>query len=279
MKHFNRVWLTITLCGALSVRALADTQTFAPIADATIFNFFGCPPAPNGECGSGLGDRLYFGDTVSFGERRGLLRFDLTSIPAGSTITAATLSLTLVRARADNSTVSVRRLLQPWSEGPSIFTRGSGVPALPGDVTWLTRTFATTPAQPWITPGGDFVPTISSSQVVGGVVFPVLSVPYAFVGTQLAVDVQNWVNQPSTNYGWIILGSVGASGQSVAKAFASREHLVPSERPSLTVTFTPTAPISEDIPIPAWALGALGAALAAAQARNRSARRQRLSHE
>jgi hypothetical protein len=199
-----------------------------------------------------------------------LLRFDLSAIPPGSTVTDAVLSLTLVRARADDSTISLHKLLQPWNEGPSVFTRGSGVPALPGDVTWLARVFQATPAQTWNTPGGDFVSTLSAARVVGGVVFPVLSVPYTFTAPQLQVDVQNWVDQPASNHGWMMFGSVGVSGERIAKAFASREHSVAAERPRLTVTFMPSAPANDaDIPIPPWAVVLLGATLLGVQARLR----------
>ena len=93
-------------------------------------------------------------------------------------------------------------------------------------------------------------------------------------GAALVTQVQGWVANPALNRGWVLLGSsetVPGAPATSAKAFASREHPTASYRPTLVVTWT--APTSsggdDDIPVPAWALLLLGAALAASLARKR----------
>jgi hypothetical protein len=48
--------------------------------------------------------------------------------------------------------------------------------------------------------------------------------------------VQSWVDNPATNFGWVLRGDETSSGS--AKRFDSRQNSVPSFRPSLSITFT-----------------------------------------
>ncbi|MBL8746907.1 MAG: hypothetical protein JNK58_11190, partial [Phycisphaerae bacterium] len=50
-------------------------------------------------------------------------------------------------------------------------------------------------------------------------------------------EVQSWVVDPGSNFGWLILGN--ESAPSTAKRFDSRENDDPAFRPVLTVTFIP----------------------------------------
>ena len=52
---------------------------------------------------------------------------------------------------------------------------------------------------------------------------------------ELIVDVQSWIDDPATNYGWIILGEEGNPQN--ARRIASSENAVGA--PVLTVDFTP----------------------------------------
>ena len=102
-------------------------------------------------------------------------------------------------------------------------------PAQPGDATWL-HTFY--PNSNWTTPGGDFASTASASIIVGN-----SSLPYKWTSNaQLVSDVQNWVNMPDTNFGWLLKGNETIVS---SKMFHSSESANPANWPTLIVDFTP----------------------------------------
>src|SRR6185503_18776282 len=101
------------------------------------------------------------------GVRRGLFRFDLGSIPAGSTITSAVVQLTVTRVPFSlpvDSTFDLFRLEAAWGEGNQAGT--SGLPATNGQATWNARMFSTAA---WTAPGAasDAATTASASAPVG----------------------------------------------------------------------------------------------------------------
>jgi hypothetical protein len=55
----------------------------------------------------------------------------------------------------------------------------------------------------------------------------------------MVADVQQWLDQPASNFGWIIIGNESQSGTS--KRFNSRE-FGGSDAPGLEVVFTPAPP-------------------------------------
>jgi uncharacterized protein (TIGR03118 family) len=148
--------------------------------------------------------------------RRGLLRFDVSSIPPGSTVTSATVQLTLVKVPASGPVASmfdVFRLLASWKEGTK--TGNSGSSATPGETTWNARMLGTAD---WTTPGAksDAVATASASTGVTG------NAKYSWSGSGLVADVQLWANDPSQNFGWLLTSRAESSFRSV-RGFASRE--------------------------------------------------------
>ena len=103
---------------------------------------------------------------------------------------------------------------------------GRGANAATGDATWIHRFSAT---NLWDSPGGDFDPTASASLSVGA------TGSYTWPSSaNLVADVQRWVDDPETNFGWILIGNEGSSR--TAKRFDSRESssLV---QPQLTIEF------------------------------------------
>jgi len=78
--------------------------------------------------------------------RRGLLQFDVSSLPRWARIQSATLSVYATETLRGAGVVGVHRVTTPWAEG-------SGINTCTGDgATWLTAGLG--PA--WLTPGGDF---------------------------------------------------------------------------------------------------------------------------
>lgn len=237
------------LAAAVLHPAQAANYTLAPVQDASIFNIAGGPQA------DGKGDDLWLGLTAGGFERRALLRFDLSVIPAGEAITSARLRLHVTRSiRSSNDATTLHRLQAAWNEGPSASGGGAGATAVAGDVTWQHRIH---PDQAWAQPGGDFIATASATQSVGAVVSPTL---VEYQGATLVSDLQLWHSQPATNFGWMLRAA--PQGEAVtAKRFASRENGVPALRPQLLIETTQAPANDGDVPLPTWAIALLASAL------------------
>ena len=105
--------------------------------------------------------------------------------------------------------------------------QGGGTTPQTGDATWV-HTFLDTAN--WTSNGGDFDPTASASTQVSG------TGQYQWSSDQMAADVQAWVNDGATNFGWILVGNESVS--KTTKRFDTKESDEPS-RPTLTIEFTP----------------------------------------
>lgn len=255
------------LCGAAAGVAGAQVPAsivLVPSADSTLIE------EPSGALANGAGERFFVGRVganAGSTRRRALLRFDLLPVPAGAQVTAVRLTLSLERSRqAGDLPISLHRVTQSWSEGPSASVVGIGEPAVNGDSTWLHRSH---PGLAWTVAGGDFVAVASASRIVGATGGPVTwaSTP------ALVADVQAWLAQPASNHGWALVGF--EAGGTSAKGFAARESLASTDRPQLHIDYTlPMAVDESDIPIPPWALAALGMGLGAALWRGRTLRRR-----
>ena len=126
--------------------------------------------------------------------------------------------------------MNIHKLLSNWGEGNSDApdNEGSGAPAEPGDATWIHTFFDT--AQ-WSAQGGDFVQAASATQSVDTIA------SYTWGSTaQMVTDVQGWLDDPTNNFGWIIIGD--ESGGASAKRFDSRHNGTNSLRPQLMVYWT-----------------------------------------
>jgi len=214
------------------VALAAEVITLGASADATIFE-----PVVGQESASGQGNSLFVGRTGGNIARRTLLRIALDSCPPGSTITDCELILSLDRTSAGPSVVSVSRVIADWTEGPSTPTggEGGGAPAVAGDVTWLSRTY---PSVPWSNAGGDFVAAESATTIVG------TAGGYIWSGPGMVADVQRWLDHPSENFGWILLGD--ESQFPTAKRFGSRTNPEAQLRPVIRIEFIPPAPCVGD---------------------------------
>jgi len=218
------------LRGASGIPAHADQIIVTASKDNTLYE------TADGSTSNGAGTATFAGrnSQASNSIRRALLRFDISGdVPAGSTVTSVQLTMYNDAANAQNESVSMHRVLVDWGEGTSIATggQGSGAAASAGDSTWLHPFFNT---QLWNQPGGDFEPSASASTVVGAEAMSVWGSTAAMVA-----DVQSWLDSPTTNFGWCIVGSETAP--STAKRFATREQPDASRRPTLVVEYVPSA--------------------------------------
>ncbi|HWB19783.1 MAG TPA: DNRLRE domain-containing protein [Phycisphaerales bacterium] len=219
------------VCAAIGCGVVqGGTITLQCDKDATLYE------TATGNLANGSGEYLFAGKTNTAGLRRALLHFNLgTSIPAGATINSATLTLHLSKTASDFQPAPLHRMLNQWSEGPSNpnGNEGQGTVSLTGDVTWIHRTYSSVL---WATPGGEFV---SNPSAIGSVGFE--NIAYSWSSPGMAADVAAWLANPSTNFGWVLMGNETFDGG--AKRFDSRSG--PSaNRPTLTIVYTP-APVGD----------------------------------
>ncbi|MBK6771619.1 MAG: DNRLRE domain-containing protein [Ignavibacteria bacterium] len=183
----------------------------------------------NGLTSNGAGQYFFTGKTATSSLRRGLIKFDLSSIPKCAVVTSVTLQLHMSKTISGNKTVELRKLSESWGESTSApgGEEGFGAAAEPGDATWVHRFFDT---ENWGRDGGVFSTTVSASLPVGGVGF------YTWGSTsQMINDVQDWLNDSTSNYGWLLLGDESATA--TAKRFDTHENITSANRPVLTVTY------------------------------------------
>lgn len=224
----SKTLLTAALVAAIgytcTALASANIINIMPSKDNTLYEF----DPTEGDFSNALGFHFFAGETGMSELRRGVLAFDIAgSIPLGSTITAASLSLNMSRSATNTAyVVELHKLLADWGEGTSIAPgeEGEGAPATTNDATWRHRFFDTIF---WTTQGGDFSPTVSASQSVGGTGY------YMWSSAQMVADVQSWLDNPASNFGWLVLGDETAIA--TAKRFDTRESASP---PILTIEFT-----------------------------------------
>jgi len=225
MKALSRLAVATLAVGSISLvpgpPAGAAVVTLTPNRDNSLFE-------DNGARSCGIGP-LFCGQTGQFGLRRALVGFDVAgNIPPGSTVTSVQVEVTIVTSgplSSPSDEFKLNRLTTDWGEKGSVCFTGTGVAAEDGDATWTHAHFST---GAWGQVGGDFSATPSATTLMP------TSGSAIFISTAgLVADVQAWLDQPSTNFGWIILGNEVAARS--ARQFDSLDGATP---PSLTVEFT-----------------------------------------
>jgi len=222
--------LSFELWSLSSARA-AESVTITPSADTALLQNF---PSNN------FGGMAWFnsGTTQIFTTNRGLLKFDVAAhIPRGAQILSASLVVEVVGQPVDGDAPNpfeLRRMLRDWGEGNKTGLPPSlGAPATEGEANWTHRFALTT--NEWATPGGlvgvDVSPVVSIDTFVYGVTFS----PYTFDSTARTVaDVQTWLDNPATNFGWMLISAAEQLDFS-ARRFAAREDT--NRAPALTIEY------------------------------------------
>ena len=214
----------------------SESVTLTSVADTTLIET---------EPGNNLGGAVIVnsGTTQNFTRNRGLFRFDFTGqIPPGSRITKADFVVEVTgqpKEEQNASSFGLHRVLKPWGEGdktsPDPIHPGLGAAATAGEATWTHRFAFTTNL--WAVPGGaatnDYVPELSAESFVYGLG----DSPYTFVSTpRLVADVQAWVDDPATNFGWMLICQ-SEEVNFTARRFASREDA--GREPDLVIEYVP----------------------------------------
>ncbi|MFT5058251.1 MAG: hypothetical protein ACI89E_001024 [Planctomycetota bacterium] len=217
--------LAVAFAAACLAAPFASAQTVSLSAqqDSSIYE------NPAGSTASGVGEWGFTGGTRTGSIRRYFIQFDVAgAIPSGAMVTNARLELHVAQfpPGATSSNYGTHRVPTAWGEGPSDGF-GQGAPAQTGDATWLHTFF---PGTFWSNAGGDFAPAASGSSPMNSVGMHSIS------STGLASDVQDFLDNPGSNFGWMIKSNSEAN--STARGFAAREFSVASQRPVLVIDYT-----------------------------------------
>jgi hypothetical protein len=199
----------------------AQNLNLLPVKDNTIFS--------EADSSNGAGIYLFSGKTSVGSERRALLKFDFSELQSGDSITSVELQLYLSRTISDDQTITLNRLTTDWGEGSSNATgeEGGGATAQTGDATWNYAFFNTFS---WNAAGGDYSAIPSAEAAAGRTGF------YTWSGPGLIKDIKDWIANPDSNYGWIIINQ---GGNKSAKRFNSREN--DADRPLLNIQYLVTS--------------------------------------
>jgi hypothetical protein len=212
---------------ALALESHADVVIVACDRDNTLFE------DAQGDTSSGAGTSLYAGMNGQERIRRAVLHFSLDGVvPAGVVVESVALALHVASAPDTVANeFALHRLARDWGEGASAGGGGSGAPASTGDATWLHAFFSSVA---WTSAGGDFAATPSATRFVGVVV------SWACTGPGLVDDVQTWLDDPTTNFGWILRGEEDLPRS--VRRFDARESAAIAFRPFLTIHYAGALP-------------------------------------
>lgn len=213
-------WLLASACAAS-----AATIVLTTVKDVTLIQ------DPAGEFALGAAYNIYagrVGENAGGTLRRGLIQFDFSALSPGSVVTSVQLKLNMSATQPGTYSVGLHRALLSWGEGTSFAFGGGGAAPTANDATWTYRFY---PGSPWPVPGGSYSTSVSATKSITAVGW------YTWGSTfQMVADVQQWVDQPSTNMGWAVIGNE-VTLQAV-KRFDARES-GPTTQPQLIVTYTP----------------------------------------
>ncbi len=224
--HVGLAALAVACAAPCASTAVADTAVLRSVADVTLIQ-----PNDGLQYALGAAYNIYCGRVGVNGGgtlRRAVVRFDLSAIPAGSTILSVSYKAYMSQTNSGANDCKLHRMLAPWGEGTSFAFGGGGTSPEVNDATW---TYNFWPTSTWAVPGGVFVPTASATKSVNAVGFYTWATVPALVA-----DVQAWLDTPAVNYGWVMVGNEATL--ETAKRFDARESSDITHHPTITVVYT-----------------------------------------
>ena len=202
------------LCiGLVAGGASADTIDLGVEADTFILDV-----SPDNNAGAHT--HAAAGTSGGGSNRRGLFRFDLTTLPAEATITSAVFQLDVVGTPSFgdiDSDFEILAVTDAWGEG--VQSGNSGGPAAAGEATWNSRLHS---AASWSTAGGDFLTPSLATQFVSGVA------TYLWSSPALLAEAQAWQAAPAANAG-LLLRSLSEGSSRTVRRFGTREGGSPAQ--------------------------------------------------
>lgn len=143
---------------------------------------------------------------VESDQRKGLLKFDLSSIPTTATVVGARLDLYI---STEGQGFKFHRVLVDWNESSTYNTLSGGI-------------------------DNDGTDASVAADAQNGINLDALT---GNVRNNMRVStVQDWITNPATNFGWMIEQISSATGDGVQ--FDSRQGVTTTRRPKLTVRYT-----------------------------------------
>lgn len=235
--------------------AQADTITIGASQDATIFGSFS---GMDTGTASGMGPGLFTGADGQLGIKRALIKYDVEAagIPANSIINDVTMTLSLGQTPTSGGLPQTIRLFaidQNWSEGSSgtptsssISGSGPGYPRENGDTTWNYSSYHSDPALAvkWSDggnelPGGNFSEPESASSTFSN--YSVGST-FSWNSTDMAADVQDWLNGTLPNNGWLLKSDLESTPRSALAFWAKDGAMATGDTvlaPTLQINYSP----------------------------------------
>ena len=160
----------------------------------------------------------------SYSERT-LLGFDLRDIPAGATVTSATMSAYMSEAPWEALTVGAHRVTAGWEEGTGNWD------CTHDGASWAERSSGTN----WATPGGDYVATAAATKAHTATDVP------GWDNFDVSSVVRSWVDGTAPNHGILLRATNESPGANNATylAYHTDDYLSQSTlRPKLAVSYT-----------------------------------------
>ncbi len=167
--------------------------------------------------------------------KHALIRFDLSSVPSGTQIDFAKLSLYFTMRRTSQSQdkkLGAFRVNRPWGEGVGNDPGGlDGRPAVAGEVSW---NFAMSDTEPWAVPGANRIPDDRDGAPENVQTFSPSSSADAWYLWDITEMVRFWVANPDSNFGLILREPTVSSFAGIID-FASSEFETVTLRPILSI--------------------------------------------
>lgn len=187
-----------------------QTVNAAVSADAHMYKF-------SSSTNYGTDVKLWVQSWATNYHRRGIIRFDLSAIPASATVTAATLKLYLYNTQGTARTYGAHKIVdmpaRDWTEA---------------GVTWNKYTASNN----WSLAGGDFIASATDTETAGS--WP--GTGY-WVEWDVSADAQTFVADPAINFGWVIKDENESGSPQYYVYFAADEYSDDTKRPVLEVTY------------------------------------------
>jgi hypothetical protein len=148
--------------------------------------------------------------------QRPLLSFDVTNIPASTSILSAKVmlySVNLGQIKGTTGAYALHPVTKNWTEAAACWSNYAA-------------------GQAWTTPGGDFNATADTTTPRHSLV------ECSWYEFDVTSRVQAWINNPAGNYGWVVKATDEMA--SIQDEFASSDHGTADLRPKLVVSDMPT---------------------------------------
>ncbi|HMQ68922.1 MAG TPA: DNRLRE domain-containing protein [Ignavibacteria bacterium] len=221
---FFFILLIIIFSADKKAYCIQDTITLPSYFDNTLYEDAG------GMISNGRGKYMFAGKSNTGLIRRALLNFlAIEFFPPCTKVLSVNLKLHLAGGNPENKTIEVRKVLERWGQGNSNAPglEEDGTAASSYDATWLHRYYNT---DLWSSPGGVYSGIVSTSATVGGPGY------YNFNSTpELVADFQSWLDNPSDEFGWILIGD--ETSDSTAKRFHTADADTIEFQPEVTVIY------------------------------------------